>query len=504
MIIQHKTLLQTLHSGRCGILAAPNYNYTLGQARSDVMFSLLFGGRIAYSAGTFFDSPTALRVFGELFCFDSFEEISTKFHWKPLELVMDEKLGEIGPREYIVRRWREPERKCWIFREDDIEFEKDYEKDLDVLKLSVKERKLAIAQAIEDDNRSQFQDLYQAFTKNVKMPGVADSYTPIIDDRFAKWLFAIIDYLERNRSVCFRDITDSGKAKLSKFSTIDCVESRTAHLAEKLRNERIESFDSGNLAELQSMNMEMRSRLSDSKGLNPFHNIAESIYKNDMYMRMTHNWLEEDWHNIRYDAYSSSTCLLSSDFEQRQMFDIDNGSKSLYLSDACIMTDGPLRQIQEVYGKFYLSILLTVVSSSDWVEQVNIIKQGDGDHRKISNAVNKIIALFAKHTSDFEVNSKEGRISIKLNKIEKWANVLQKIETADVYISPIFEGALEYVLGVRVCIPKLPAEAVPITKSIMYLRSAAQYIKTHMHRNTLRRKPLYQLYIESDCSVERR
>jgi hypothetical protein len=44
-------------------------------------------------------------------------------------------------------------------------------------------------------------------------------------------------------------------------------------------------------------------------------------------------WMEAEWHAVRHRTYGTDTCILSSDWHMREVFDFDRTSMVTYVAD---------------------------------------------------------------------------------------------------------------------------------------------------------------------------
>jgi len=241
---QHGVVIQTLYSGRCTSDSAPYFDYGLAQARSDIFFSLLFGGTINYSAGAFLDSPTAIRAFGELMSHPLFEATRLKVSWTPLRLHTDNPAKWDGIRAYVAGRWRDAAMRFALFREVDSDFK--LESPLDTYDL-----RMQAADAIEGERSAThpglLPDALAPFLKAVRVAhhvegepprdgdgnivtgGVSDAvYGPILKDadKSAIDIEAILRYVDGN--ACFHSMDgETHRDVLGGFPPRMAIRSRT-------------------------------------------------------------------------------------------------------------------------------------------------------------------------------------------------------------------------------------------------------------------------------------
>lgn len=447
--LQHDTLVQTLYSGRCGSAQALYFDYALAQARADVFFSLLFGGRIVCSAGTFFDSPIAIRIFGELFSHERFKAVCESHQWHPLRLNTDNP-QRVAAKDYLLSRWRDPKIAFGLFRETEVDFHLAPEK--------IAARKRAAAESVENGQYGRLEAIYEPFLAEHRVPrydSVGDRYPErpsvteprtgakhgnkdstdariptILTTQFAAWLRSIMNYL--SLPDCFVNMdADRYKTILSKFSPLAAVKKRT----NTILNDRIGNYI---LDDLRNCNREFESVVGGSPLMNEFHKNGLRIYGH--YYALVNNWIELDWHTTRHAAYGSSTCLLSSNWEARQVFDFDAASKIHYLLDTRI--DDSLRLTQERFGELDWSILLDVVSDREWELLIWKIREATTTE-EVAAAADKILNLLSRRITSFSFQSDKGRLSIRAKNITNIASHASAVAVCVAY----FESSLTGLLG---------------------------------------------------------
>jgi len=443
---QHDNLLQTLYSGRCGEDNALHFDYALAQARADVFFSLLFGGRIVCSAGAFFDSAIAIRVFGELFSQANFKTLSEEYEWYPLCLNTDNP-APWRVKDYLISRWLNPEQTFGLFREREKGFEAEWSG-------RILEMRRAAADCVRDDQYDRLRNVYRPFlvpyevprydyvrSLNDKRPDVSAAQCtqppgsvliqPILTEDFASWLRSIVEYLT-NRD-CFYSM-DSGDYEntLTKFSPLSAIKSRTRELP----RERVGDYD---LFELQEMNHEFENTVGNNPMMGAFHQKGPGIYGH--YYALINNWIEAEWHATRHAAYRSRVCLFSSNWEEREVFDFDAESKIHYLLNAHI--DDSLRLSQEKFGELDWSLLLGLVSDQRWrslIWDVRDAKTSDA----IVKGCDQMLDMLAGRITDFSFQADKGCLSIMAKSV---ANVLGRASAA--LCTSHFQADLSVLMGPR-------------------------------------------------------
>jgi hypothetical protein len=447
---QHDTLVQTLYSGRCGAGNALYFDYALAQARADVFFSLLFGSRIICSAGTFFDSSIAIRVFGELFSNPRFMTLCEHYKWYPLHLNTDNP-RRWAAKDYLLNRWRDPNIKLGLFREDEASFEAQ-------LARGISDLKKTAADCIQSGQYARLKNTYEPFLADHEVPCYDEApipdaeqsgldafvdtardrsrsssawISPILTNDFAEWLHSILDYLSLRD--CFVNMDpDSYNNTLSKFSPLSAVQKRTDSLPH-------ESSRNYALDELRELNRKFKSVVGDSPLMNAFHRHGPAIYGH--YFPLINHWIEVDWHTTRHAAYTSSTCLLSSNWEARQLFDIDPRSKVHYWLDTTI--DDSLRPTQEGFGELDWSLLLDVVSDPSWQSLIWKIRDAKSPE-EVAAWSDQVLDLLSRRITSFDFQLVKGRLLIAAKTVTASAFGAAAVCTSH------FDSTLAGLLGVGV------------------------------------------------------
>ena len=487
--VQHDSVVQTLYSGRCGSSQALYFDYALAQARADVFFSLLFGGRIVCSAGMFFDSPIAIRVFGELFSNVRFTAVCERYDWCPLRLNSDNPFthaqGIRNAKEYLLSRWRDPTKTFGLFREREDHFVIDSAQ-------TIRDRKLAAARAVELDEYARLRNIYEPFLAEHRIPaavllpssasepqtgretgmsGAAPALvSPVLTSQFAEWLRCILDYLNPPDRFVDMELLPY-QTILSAFSPFAAVKSRTSGL----NQDRVGNYD---IPELCERNLEFERSVGSSPMMNDFHNRGPEIYQH--YYALVNSWIEQDWHTTRHEAYGSATCLLSSNWEERQVFDFDAASKVHYLSDTRI--DDSLRLTQERFGELDWSILFDVISDQRWAALIWKIRDAT-TREEAEAAADEIFDLLSVRITDFDFQSDKGRFSIRAKRI---TDVLSFTSTLTVCVEN-YGGSVLHMLGAAgVAVSSRARLKQPVTAGIVATVPGARWLHPRLSRRSLR------------------
>ncbi len=406
---QHNVLLQTLYSAKASGDKAFDFPYAIRQARSDVFFSLLFGGRIVASAGAFFDSPIAIKIFGELFTHPRVLSTCQSRDWKPLLLNTDG-TEDLTPQMFLTRRWRNPDASFTLFRESDPYFSTGAPEEV----LAMKEHASAYLERGEYLNfRDTLVPLFQSHDFRSALPGELRIHQTdaILGESVGDWFQSLMTYLKIEGTFLYRRHAPNPE-ELQKFSPMDAVTRRTHRLGE----------DAGGpyeKAELIRLNREFVKLTNNSPLMNPYHIHGPAHYGPEYYPLINH-WIEAEWHQTRQRMYNSDVCILSSDRRMRELFDFDNASMVSYVSDAVI--DDSLRVVQEDFCDIDWSILLDVVTDTQWlrlVDEIHASRSADA----LKRPSEEMLHLLSKKMTDFTFDHAEGKVSIIGRRLAKIAAV---------------------------------------------------------------------------------
>jgi hypothetical protein len=187
------------------------------------------------------------------------------------------------------------------------------------------------------------------------------------------------------------------------------------------------------------LNRKFESAVGNSPLMNSFHHHGPVIYGH--YFPLINHWIEVDWHTTRHAAYASSTCLLSSNWEARRLFDIDPRSKVHYWLDASI--DDSLRLTQEGFGELDWSLLLDLVSDPSWQSLICRIRDASSPAEAAASS-NQILDLLSRRITSFNFQLVKGRLLIAAKTVAAGAFGAAAVCTSH------FESTLTGLLGVGV------------------------------------------------------
>jgi hypothetical protein len=221
---------------------------------------------------------------------------------------------------------------------------------------------------------------------------------------------------------------------LSAFSPLAAVKRRT----DQLSQEALGASSNYDILELRERTRHFESAVGNTPLMNAFHVNGPDIYGH--YLALVTHWIDTDWHTTRHAAYGTSTCLLSSNLEQRELFEIDRHSKVHYLMDAEI--DDSLRRTQEAFGELDWDILLDLVSDREWQSLIWKIRDAT-DSEDVERASDRILDLLARRITDFAFTYVNGHVSIASKRL----STLTNHATAASLITSAFTGPLGALLG---------------------------------------------------------
>ena len=428
-IPHHKVVIQNLYSSKANWSKALRHGYTIAQARSDVFFSLLFGGQVCLSAGAFFDSPIAIHVFGELCSHDKFDSFCSDYGWRPLWLNTDRRSEpnadptiQPSPVEFITSRWRDKRMSFTFFRESESGFN-DPEK-MSLLKENA-------SSALEGGEYGSLGDLlaplYQdheiARYDSVATTGLTDPdpaaetlpdtllvHDPspaivrsILTDKTGIWFKGLMDYLTKYKSFEHRD-TAKNPSALDEFFPLKAILERTKNIdgTSNLHSK----------VELDQLNADFLKELGNQPTMNPIH-IKGPEHYGPIYYPLIEYWMEMEWHQVRHRLYGAQSCILSSDWHMREMFDFDRASMATYVRDVRI--DDSLRVTQEGFGEIAWDVLFATISDKRWRDLL-VALRGEVDRDRRRKHADGILNLLASKWSEFHIEHKDGFVSISVKR----------------------------------------------------------------------------------------
>ena len=489
----HKVVLQNLYSTKCGWSKSLCHGYSIAQARSDVFFSLLFGGQICASAGAFFDSPIALRVIGELSSHPLFLNYCRLYGWRPLALNTDMLVNnstDPDPIDYIVSRWRNPKTTFGFFRDGEPGFE-----DLE----ATRPIKLLACMSLEkghfENLENQFETLYKDHHTDLFDPdwerhqaeGFASprpATTPAIltPDTWI-WLKAILGYIHEFQMMKHRNSADHPEV-LDSFRPMQAIIERTASMWKDTPNYKKE--------ELEELNREFLGRIGNPVAMNPIHNEAPSLYGH--YYPLIAYWMETEWHQVRQRTYGAKTCILSSDWMIREVQDFDELSKATYLRDERV--DDSLRMAQEQFGEISWDLLFEVVSNPRWRSLVQSMHDPTATTKQEAIG-EEILGLLAASFGQFHITNEKGFVHCAVKKTALASSLL-----AYTGLASDFCGSLHGALGLPQSMAPLSSggishaflAAAPLLGAFGHLLKGTKHIYVPFKERQLRRVIVPDIY----------
>jgi len=510
-IPHHRVVIQNLYSSKSNWNKALRHGYTIAQARSDVLFSLLFGGQVCFSAGAFFDSLIAIRVFGELCSHPEFDGFCQDYGWRPLWLNTDRRLdpnvdlhSHLSPIDFILSRWRNEKMSFTFFRE----FEPGFDDPARTWRM-----KLAASSALEAKQYGSMADhlapLFQehkierfdsaVFRADVDpAPAVDDTsqtwealargaavLPAILTDDAGKWIKSLIEYLTTYKMFQNRDATERPGA-LDEFSPLNAVIERTRNIDG--------TSPQYSKDELETLNESFREKFGNQPTMNPIHNDGPAHY-GPVYYPLIDYWMETEWHEVRHRMYGAKSCILSSDWHNREVFDFDRTSKATYLRDVRI--DDSLRVTQEGFGQIAWDVLFATVTDSKWRKLlIQLRAEADRDRRRAH--AEAILNLLASKLSDFHFEHENGILSISMKRaaslsyIAAYAGMVVKHHNT-------LEGLLGTQLTQLLEVAALPigvavSESKPVAQILQPLAKGAKYAFGLYKGRQLRRAIIPDIY----------
>ena len=400
--MQHDIVLQSLYPSK-GEGHVPDFlEQSLCQARTDVFLSLLFGGRIVTSAGAFFDSALAVRVFGELFSHKDFRRIQTSRGWQPLRISTDV-LGHIPPVAYLVDRWARPDARFGFFREFDPGFE--------VENGCLSPVRSAVVDFLQSGTRdfdslgSLMESLYAPHEMELVKPAwkIRNNQVPAaLDYGAGSWLGLILDYLSDTENWSGRENARNPDA-LDVFSPVEAIRARAGGVADKAVARKIVALVGV-----------LSGRLSGRRTMNAFHIEAPAVF--GPYYPLVDHWVEAEWHAIRHAMYGSATLMLSSGRHERSLLDLDPRQKIASFAPHTIREeDGSTTEfVGDV--SFDWDVLFGVVDDARWQGLIRKIRENDDR----AGAEAALCELIAAKLTDFSFNEEKGHVRIVAKRAAQW------------------------------------------------------------------------------------
>jgi hypothetical protein len=420
----YSLILQSIYSTKSWGDKAPFFEYSISQARADIFFSLLFGGQIVASAGAFFDAPIALRVLGELMSHPKFIATCIDYGWRPLRLNTDGDAA-LSPAQYLAGRWLNPTTEFTFFREPGQSL---WEGETAALAALKKEASEAVDRGEFGRLSRVLKPLYANHLIRQSPAGRRDSrylelppasMPAVLTPAVGEWLRAILGYLRLDDT--FTRMSDASRLEYMKnFSLFDAVMTRTNALTD-------EYFGQFSKSELCALNIDFIRKVPGRSSMNAYHIEGPSHYGH--YYTLIHNWIEIEWHILRHQLYQTDTCLLSSDWTLRDLFDFDRESKVTYLSNVAV--DDSLRVAQEGFAQIHWDVLLAVITDHKWATQIQRLHEHTNLDQK-RRAAEEILDFLAVKLADFIFDTKDGRISIlakrasKVGALASYAGIVSK------------------------------------------------------------------------------
>jgi hypothetical protein len=475
---QHDVVLQSLYSAKSSAKHLNYLEFSLAQARTDVFFTLLFGGRIVMSAGSLFDSPLAIRIFGELFSTSGFQILTKEYNWRPLHICTDQATLKM-PAEFLGERWKNPESNFTLFRQCDPNFEMDAK--------ILHDLRSQLHAAIEEKNFDNIKPIYEPFTipYTTKLDALgnrdARSFPSLMAGDYSAWFKNILIYIEQEGNWSHLPVGPL-RDQLDQFSPAASIRHRINSLTQNDDNE-VETRASliERLAEFDKIT-------KSSRVMNPFHVTGPRVF--EQYYSLLSHWIEMDWHAVRSNIYRSNSCIFSSDWQIRDVFDLEKNSKAYFLSDSRLIDDGS-RLPQDRYSAIDWSILLGLVTNIDW-RNMNRKAKSAKNSDELVRQHEEIMNFLAKKLTEFHFENKSGKYSIIAKKSSGVVGAVTGFSIVDKYVEGIFGPVLSG-LG-ALSLSSAVQNYQTFAKDIAYLVPFITKIHEKYERHSLRRAVVPQIY----------
>jgi hypothetical protein len=512
-----------LYSSKANWSKALRHRYTIAQARSDVLFSLLFGGQVCCSAGAFFDSPIALRVFGELSSHPKFDSFCREYGWRPLRLNTDGRSSTPGRAtqpdtiDFITSRWRNKEMSFTFFRESELSLgdpdqmpgmkesassaleSRRYGSLADVLEPLYGGHKIehALDAELKPKEYGSTADLREPLNEGRKVEKTSDTHPrhavvpAILTDDTGKWFESLIGYLSTYRMLEDREAAEKPDI-LDGFFPLAAVCKRTENIAGSSKDHSRDYSKNG----LEKLNKAFVRDFGNPPTMNVIHKEGPTHYGH--YYPLIAYWIETEWHQVRQRMYGAKSCILSSDWQMRDMFDFDSRSMASYISDVRI--DDSLRVTEEGFGEVSWDVLLETISDRKWrdlMKQMRDERDSEGK-RKLAD---KILNLLASKLSEFHFDHQDGIVSISMKKISADLGYLASYTHLVMKHHNTLEGLLGAQLAKSIEVAAGIVAKKPLTETLQtMLAKGFRYVYEFHKGRQLRRAIIPDIYIGSSIS----
>jgi hypothetical protein len=404
--LQHDVVLHSLYSTKAFGSKARFFDIAIAQARADVFYHLLFGARVVCSAGAFFDSPIALKIFGEILQHDLFARVQDYHQWFPLAVNTDSNEAVVSAPQYIRTRWALPDARFSFFREYDQVRGNFLPEKTDMKRNAaacLNEENYFIGGRSDlgrlEDILSPLFEPYKFERPHAVAARLSRSSMPaILKPGIGEWFRAFFKYFQAPGTFVNRESAPQPQ-EIERFSPIRSITLR----AQALETDSFGIYKKDKLAELcSSFEAEVSHKF-----------FARELYMKGpkhfgLYYPIVSHWAEAGWHTARHRAYGSATAVTASDWALSDILDFEKAEKVISLENESIPDDQELRSAN--VSDFDWAVLFEVIMDKNWRPLIRRIKE-ETDPRP---AAEQLLRLVASKHSTFRVQQKSLRLTFSL------------------------------------------------------------------------------------------
>lgn len=396
-LVQRKVILQSLYSGRALLRNVAFFQVMLAQARTDVLKALIFGNTIVVSAESFYDSPIAIRIFGEIFD-EIGPDFCEKYGWAPLELHVETRSAAETPAQFLIERWSNLGPYFHFFRASDESIDPKVREDF----------QRTAAQTLVDGSYDDLQDVMKPLCEpyvlsdagigaagRIPLPSISE-YPSLLTRAAISNMQFVENYLLRMKR--FKHLGQSNfDATVKAFSQTDVIAQRGLGLIDRAEREM-----------LLSRNNEFARRFGTALPMSIFLREGPTVYGEQF--DLARFWVEKDFHMKRLSPYDAVCCIAASDYEPKGIFDADTDLKEVFDRDDRLDDDGST--VVEEHFRFEWSVLKDLVASASWRGAISAIRKAK-TQEQLDAAAERVLDVLKEKLVEFHVTSKKGVVSVQ-------------------------------------------------------------------------------------------
>jgi hypothetical protein len=306
----------------------------------------------------------------------------------------------------------------------------------------------------------------------------------ILTGATGKWFKGLIGYLTTYKMFFNRDAVERPGA-LDEFFPLMAVLERTRNID---GSSPLYLKD-----ELDQLNDSFLKKVGNPPTMNPIHIEGPSHYGH--YYPLIDYWMETEWHEVRHRLYGAKSCILSSDWHLRDVFDFDATSKATYVSDVRI--DDSLRVTQEGFGEIVWDVLFATVTDRKWRDLLGQLRTESDSQRRRAHA-EAILDLLASKLSAFHFENENGVVSISMKRTANLGYLASYTGIVTKHHNTL-EGLLGSPLAAMVEVAALSigmaaTNSRVVTQGIRPLVKGAKYVFQYYKQRELRRAVVPDIY----------